>query len=45
MKLEGFLSLLGCVILLVVLAVGVAHFFARAHDSAETLEASAAQSP
>jgi hypothetical protein len=40
-KLEGFLSLLGCIILLVVLAVGVAHFYARAHSSAETIEASA----
>jgi hypothetical protein len=44
-KLEGFLSLLGCIILLIVLGIGVAHFFARAQDSAETLEASAAHSP
>ncbi|HKY92229.1 MAG TPA: hypothetical protein VJM11_14365 [Nevskiaceae bacterium] len=45
MKLEGFISLLGCIILLVLLAVGIAHFFKGAQNSAETLEASAAQSP
>jgi hypothetical protein len=40
-RLEAFLSLLACIVLLVVLGIGIAHFYARAHDSAATLDASA----
>lgn len=41
MKLEGFLSLVGCIVLLLALAVGASQFLEYAHASTATLDSSA----